>query len=86
MEIAGIVPGDGRVFAGAGTAKLPSAGKREAGIDVQGAKDFLVAGENVAQARERAGGGFGEGHASGAAAGAVADRFGFQDDDGFAGG
>jgi hypothetical protein len=86
VEIAGVVPGDVGVFGGAGAAEFPNAGKCEAGIDVKVAKDFLVAGENVAKTREWAGGCFGKGHASGAAAGAVADRFGFQDDDGFAGG
>lgn len=86
VEIAGVVPGDGRGFGGAGAAEFPSAGKDEAGIDVEGAEDFFVAGENVAEAGERSGSGFGKGHAAGAAAGAVADRFGFQDENGFAGG
>jgi hypothetical protein len=48
-------------------------------------EDFLVACENVAEAGERACGGVSESHASGAAAGAVADGFGFENEDGFAG-
>ena len=74
---------DRRVFASRGAREFVGAGERETGVHAEGAKNFSVASENVAEAGKRSDGGAVEGHAAGASAGAVAERIGFEDDDGF---
>jgi hypothetical protein len=57
-----------------GAAQLPDSGKSQPRVDAEGAENFFVAGEDVAESGERAGGGIGKRHAAGAAAGAVTKR------------
>lgn len=54
-------------------------------MDLQPTKDFAVSGEDFFRAAKGAGGGFVKGHAPGAAAGAVAEISGLEQQDGFGG-
>jgi len=93
-DAAGIVPIDWRILkrfyslavhrvrtAG----NFPDTGKFQIGTDAEFTKNFSIAFENVSEAGQIAGGGFAEDHAAGAAAGAVADSFCFEKEDGFFG-
>jgi len=82
FQLAGIAPRNRRMFSGRGGAfgrrsgagKLPGARKRQPRVNAESAENFFVAGEHIAEAGERAGRGFRERHAAGAAAGAVTER------------
>src|SRR5882724_7500692 len=62
---------------------FPDSGEREIGVDAKVAQDSSVAFQYIAQSRQISGSGFGENHAAGAAAGAVANAFCFEEKDGF---
>jgi len=66
--------GAGTFGRGSGVAKLPDAGKRQARVYAESAKNLLISGKDIAESGELAGGGFRERHAAGAATGAVTKR------------
>ena len=91
-KAAGIGPIDGGIwqgfdfFAVHGTVAVgdfPDAAEVEGGVDAKSAEDLFVVFEDVAEGGKISGGGFREGEAAGAAAGAVAEAFCFEEKDGF---
>src|ERR1700676_146227 len=84
-QLAGIAPANRRVAQTRFAPEFPHAGQGDFSVDLERAQNALVAAEHVAKSGKLAGRGFGQSHAAGAAARAIAQRAALEQENGFRG-